>query len=153
MEKSIKFLFLTILFISSSLIPIHLHSAENVKIQRVLDTGKVNMCILQGKDGLLWFGTEGEGLFCYDGNELKKIKVTKNENSFLMIWSAFVDKEARKNDPTGEYLLINECYRIPLDVQVDYSMVVGISSLELMTMALKEVYGLKKKRNFCGLGK
>jgi ligand-binding sensor domain-containing protein/signal transduction histidine kinase len=93
MEKSIKFLFLTILFISSSLIPIHLHSAENVKIQRVLDAGKVNMCILQDKDGLLWFGTEGEGLFCYDGNELKKIKVTENENSFLMIWSAFVDKE------------------------------------------------------------
>jgi SAM-dependent methyltransferase len=57
--------------------------------------------------------------------------------------------EARKNDPTGKYILVDEHYKIPLNVQLDCSManwvLVSICSLELMTMALKEVYGLLKK--------
>jgi len=67
--------------------------AGDIKIQRVLETNKVYPCICQDKDGLLWIGTEGEGLFCYDGNKLKKIKIMENENSFLMVWSIFIDKE------------------------------------------------------------
>ena len=91
MKKLIKFLFLTIAFSLFSIV--YLYSVDNVKIQRVLDTGIFNTCITQDKDGLLWISAWGKGLYCYDGNELKKIKISEIENPFPIILSIFVDKE------------------------------------------------------------
>jgi len=93
MKKNIQLLYLTTILSFNLLTTIHSYSANEVKIQRVLDTGKVNECITQDKDGLLWFGTEGEGLFCYDGNEFKKIKIMNSKNRSPIIWSIFVDRE------------------------------------------------------------
>jgi ligand-binding sensor domain-containing protein len=95
MKEPGKFLFLTIIVSFSLLFSTYLHSIDDVKIQGVLDTDNVNECMTQDKDGLLWIGTEGEGLFCYDGNELKKTKIMGDKNPFPMIWSVFVDKEGK----------------------------------------------------------
>jgi ligand-binding sensor domain-containing protein/signal transduction histidine kinase/ActR/RegA family two-component response regulator len=92
MKNCIKFPFLTIILSFNLLVSIYSYSA-NIQIQRVFDTGIFNTCITQDKDGLLWFGTEGEKLCCYDGNGLKKAKILKDETLFPMIWSIFVDKE------------------------------------------------------------
>jgi ligand-binding sensor domain-containing protein/signal transduction histidine kinase/DNA-binding NarL/FixJ family response regulator len=95
MKKSTKLLFVTIIFCFCLLAPTHSHShsSDDIKIQRVLDTGIFNTCISQDKDGLLWISAWGKGLFCYDGNELKEIKILKTENTFPIIWSIFIDKE------------------------------------------------------------
>jgi ligand-binding sensor domain-containing protein/signal transduction histidine kinase/DNA-binding NarL/FixJ family response regulator len=93
MEKSIKLLCLATIFCFNLLTSTHLYSADDVKIQRILDTGTFNTCITQDKDGLLWISIWGKGLFCYDGNELKKIKIMTNDDPLPIIWSIFVDKE------------------------------------------------------------
>ncbi len=67
--------------------------ADDIKIQRILNTDTVNLCIAQDRDGLLWVGTEGKGLLCYDGNEIKKIKIGEDKNSFQMVPSIFVDSK------------------------------------------------------------
>jgi ligand-binding sensor domain-containing protein/signal transduction histidine kinase/DNA-binding NarL/FixJ family response regulator len=91
MKNRIKLLFLTASF--SLLITVYLYAADDIKIQRVLDTGTFNSCITQDKDGLLWISTWGGGLLCGDGNELKRIKITKNEEACPIMLSMFVDKE------------------------------------------------------------
>ncbi len=88
MKNKFKVLFL---LLNLSFIPSMF--SEDLKVRRVLSTDKVAPCICQDKDGLFWIGTEGEGLFCYDGSKLKKIKIMENDTSFLMVWSIFVDKE------------------------------------------------------------
>jgi ligand-binding sensor domain-containing protein len=67
--------------------------SSDIKIHRVLNTEKVNLCVAQDKDGLLWIGTEGGGLFCYDGNEIKKVKISEDEKLFEMIPSVFIDRD------------------------------------------------------------
>ena len=67
--------------------------SDDIRIQRVLNTGKVNLCIAQDKDGLLLIGTEGGGLLCYDGNEIKKVKISEDKNLFQMIPSIFIDSD------------------------------------------------------------
>lgn len=64
---------------------------NDIKIQRALDNGKVNFCITQDKDGLLWIGTEGTGLFYYNGKDFKKFKIT-SKNIYQIISSVFTDK-------------------------------------------------------------
>jgi len=89
MGKHIKFLFLMVSF--SLLTVVYLYSADDIKIQNVLDTGTFNTCIAQDKDGLLWISAWGKGLLCYDGNEFKEIKI--NEDSSPTILSIVVDRE------------------------------------------------------------
>ena len=93
MKNYIKFLCLAGILCFSLLASTHSYSANEVKIQRVLDTGEENNCIVQDKDGILWVSICGKGLFCYDGKDFKKVKISGNENSFPVIWSTFIDKE------------------------------------------------------------
>lgn len=48
-------------------------------------------CGLQDKKGILWFGTTGEGVYCYDGNEFTQLTV-KDGLSSNKIWSILEDK-------------------------------------------------------------
>ncbi len=66
---------------------------SNLQFQRVLSTGVWNNCIVQDKEGLLWIGTWGKGLLCYDGRELKQMKGTLNELATKAIPAVFVDRE------------------------------------------------------------
>jgi len=66
--------------------------SDDFKIFRILNTEVDNCCIIQDKDGLLWISLWGEGLFLFNGEELKKVSL-KIEDSFPAIWSIFVDSE------------------------------------------------------------
>ena len=79
-------LLLTFNFITSVL-------ADDIKIQRALNTGKANLSIVQDKDGLLWIGTADGGLFCYNGDKIEKVKITENGNPNKIVSSIFIDKE------------------------------------------------------------
>ncbi len=66
--------------------------SKDIKIQRILNTESYNQNITQDKDGMLWIATERNGLFCYDGKDLKKVKIY-DEYSVRTIYSIFVDRE------------------------------------------------------------
>lgn len=48
-------------------------------------------CIIQDKDGNLWFGTTGEGVYRYDGNEFTQF-TEKDGLSSNSVWSILEDK-------------------------------------------------------------
>ena len=66
---------------------------NDIKIQRVASTGTENNSITQDKDGILWIGVWGKGLFCYNGTELTKAKIGNGENPVPVTWSIFTDSE------------------------------------------------------------
>jgi len=74
----------------NSIVPLF---ANNIKIRKINTTRSVNLCMVQDKDGLFWIGTEGGGLFCYDGNEIQRIKINEKEKSFEIVPSVFVDSK------------------------------------------------------------
>ena len=77
MKNYVKILCLLLIFYFNLLAQIYSLSTDDIQIQRVLNTDKANLCIAQDKNGLLWFSIWSKGLFCYDGNELKKHKCNK----------------------------------------------------------------------------
>ncbi len=83
----VLFLILNFTFITSLF-------SDDIKFHRVLNTGSYNNNITQDKDGLLWIGTEGKGLFSYNGEEIKKIKITDSNNSAQIVSSIFVDHDS-----------------------------------------------------------
>ncbi|HWY33947.1 MAG TPA: two-component regulator propeller domain-containing protein, partial [Nitrosopumilaceae archaeon] len=62
------------------------------KLIRILGTSEYNNvgCGLQDKAGNLWFGTKGEGLYCYDGKSFTNF-TEKDGLSSNFIWSALED--------------------------------------------------------------
>ena len=93
MKNCIKFLCLALIFNFSLFLPLHLYSSDQLKIQRVLDTGGETNCITQDKDGLLWVSVWGKGLFTYDGEEFEKVVIPGTKNSSPIIWSILVDRD------------------------------------------------------------
>jgi ligand-binding sensor domain-containing protein len=85
--KKKNYLLVTLLFFCLS-IPLH---SWDIKARRVLSTGVYNGCITQDKEGLLWIGTWGRGLMCYDGYELKELKVEDETGPVKIVPSIFVD--------------------------------------------------------------
>ena len=89
MKSNLMFLFLLLIFNFSLLIP---SFSDDIKFQKVFDVRKEIFCISQDKDGLLWVGSEGNGLFYYNGDNLKKAKIY-DEDSFKTIYSILIDRE------------------------------------------------------------
>ena len=66
--------------------------SDDLKFQRMLNTEAYNNGIIQDEDGLIWISSEFKGLFSYNGNRLKGVKIG-NSDSVQMISSIFVDNE------------------------------------------------------------
>jgi ligand-binding sensor domain-containing protein len=71
-------------------------SAGQVKLIKTLGTNQYNNvgCELQDKAGNLWFGTKGEGLYCYDGKSFTNF-TEKDGLSSNFIWSMIEDKTGK----------------------------------------------------------
>lgn len=67
--------------------------ADDIRIQRTLNTGDANISMAQDKEGVLLIGTEGGGLLRYDGNGIKRVKINEDKKLFCIIPSVFVDSE------------------------------------------------------------
>lgn len=67
--------------------------SDDIKFHRVLNTEGYNKSIAQDKDGILWIATEGKGLFSYNGNQIKNIKIDNTKNLGQVITSIFVDRD------------------------------------------------------------
>jgi len=67
--------------------------SDDIKFHRVLNTQAYNKSITQDKDGILWISTEGKGLFAYNGNKLKNLKIGDGKNSVQIMTSIFADRD------------------------------------------------------------
>lgn len=78
---------------NDTIIEVHSFTSKNTKLTKTQGTAEQQNvhCSLQDKNGNLWFGTTGEGVYRYDGKEF--IQFTKQDGlSNNSIWSILEDK-------------------------------------------------------------
>ncbi len=68
-------------------------TSKNTKLTKTQGTNKYQNvhCIIQDKDGNIWFGTTGEGVYRYDGKEFTQF-TEKDGLSNNSVWSMMEDK-------------------------------------------------------------
>jgi signal transduction histidine kinase/ligand-binding sensor domain-containing protein/CheY-like chemotaxis protein len=102
-EKTYKYNHLRIICLTFLLIPFLSHSQQNnIRFKRLTSDQGLSQnwirCIIQDKDGFMWFGTGGNGINKYDGYDFKVYKNDPNDtNSITSNWvnTLYVDKKSR----------------------------------------------------------
>ena len=101
--KTNKYYPLLIIFVTFLFIPFLLHSQpNNIRFKHLTSDQGLSQnwirCIIQDKEGYMWFGTGGNGMNRYDGYDFKVYKNDPNDtNSITSNWvnTLYVDKKNR----------------------------------------------------------